>query len=183
MRYLFTLILSACIMLTSCAGSNRRISLDYQNSRLYVEGTFSSGNGALFVALTLEAPEFDENGRMLARDAKVEFGEDSIIAGLGFEISAGDAFVTSDDMKMPLHSADCVPGIFDVISLFCILDDSYYKSESVTDEGLSYLNIEYRNGENSAAVLMDTETCLPKRITANIEGRELSYDISLIRSE
>ncbi len=157
--------------------------LTYQQSKLYVEGEFSIDGAEVDAAITLEAPSYDENGRMLARDAVIAFGENSIVSGMGFAVSGGEVYVTADELVIPLKNSDAVSGIFDIISLFCISEKSYYSSEKITDGSLVCEQYEYRSGENRAVVLMDTESRLPVKIKAVSDGRRLECDIKLIRTE
>lgn len=183
MRYLLVPLLSLLFLFTSCAAEDDVSKLAYQESRLSVEAEFSIGGESVNASLTLEAPSYDENGRMLARDAVIIFCEDSILSGLGFEITNGYVFIISDDLRIPIERRDAVSGIFDIISLFCISESSYYSSERFSENGIECERAVYISGDNRIEVVLDLGCGLPTDITALIDGKELSADIKLIRAE
>ena len=183
MRYLVVLILAFSLMLTSCSEVNGQERLAYQQSKLYVEAEFTFGDESIQAILELEAPEFDSDGRMLARNAVLSFSENSIISGVGFVYSGGDVYVTTGDLKIPIDNSRTTTGISEMISLFCISEDSYYSSERVTKDGIALERSVYINGDNRVEVTIDPECELPTDIYAVIDGRELSCDIKLIKAE
>ncbi len=183
MRYsVIVLVLSLLFAVASCAAEGTRDRLAYQECELHVEAVFSVDGEEVPAMLTLKAPEYDESGRMLARDATLTFGEGSIISGVSFEFSGGCAYVSSGNMKIPIENEDTVKGISDMISLFCISREFYYSSESVTEGGIECERLVYINGEDRACVTVDLSCMLPTNISANISGREISAKIKMIKA-
>ncbi len=183
MRYFTLAIVLATLMLSSCTYRENYDRLAYQDTKLYVEGEFSIGGEQAEAALTLEAPEYDTDGRMLARNAVLTFGENSIISGVSFEFNMGEVYVSTGNLRIPISDTDAVSGIGDIISLFCISEDSFYSSEKVKRDGVVCDKAVYVNGENRVEIILDTERGLPTDISALIDGRRLACDIKTIRSE
>ncbi len=183
MRYsTIVLVLSLLFAVASCAAEDTRDRLAYQECELHIEAVFSVDGEEVPATLTLKAPEYDESGRMLARDAMLTFGEGSIISGVGFEFSGGCAYVSSGDMKIPIENEDMVKGISDMISLFCISKEFYYSSEQVTEGGIDCERLVYINGDDKVEVTVDLSCMLPTSILANVGGREISAKIKMIKA-
>lgn len=186
MRYLVSLLILAVLitaMLFSCTGASERDRLAYQERQLYVEADFMIDGEPASATLEIEAAEYGSDGRMLSRDTVLTMGENSIISGVSFIFTGGEAYVSSGELKIPIKDEDVISGITDMISLFCISPDSYYSSEKVTEGGLECERSVYINGENRVEVLIDLSCELPISITAMIDGRELSAHIRLIKAE
>ena len=184
MRYILVCAaLSLALIFTSCAGAQTADRLGYQNSKLYVEATFTLDDEQIPVTLTLEAPEYDESGRMLARDAVLTFGENSIISGVSFEFTGGEVYVSSGVLKIPISDEAVISGVCDIISLFCISGEHYHSSERVSDGGLKCERALYVNGDNRVEVTLDLSCMLPTDISAEINGRTIAADISYITAE
>ena len=184
MRY-FTLCVTLVLtlFLVSCANSKDVDRLAYQSSALYVDATFILGDESVPVTMNIGAAEYAEDGRMLARDATLVFGENSIISGVCFEFSAGRAYVSSGEFKIPIEDTAVISGISDMISLFCISGEHYYSSEKLKQNGLKCEKSVYVNGENSVEVTLDLSCMLPTDIVANIDGRTISAHINMIKAE
>lgn len=186
MRYFVSLLIFALaltVMLYSCSGVAERDRLAYQDGHLYVEADFIVDGEPVTASLDIEATEYDGEGRMLSRDTILTLGENSIISGVSFIFTGGEAYVSSGELKIPIKDDGVISGITDIISLFCISPDSYYSSEMVTEGGLECERCVYINGENRVEVLLDLSCELPVSINAVIDGRELSADIKLIKVE
>lgn len=181
--YLITVIMIFSLLLTSCGGESERDRLAYQNAKLRVEAAFTLDGEAVPAKLILEAPEYDETGRMLARDAVLTLGENSIISGVSFEFSHGEVYVSSGVLKIPIEDDSVIDGISDIISLFCISDDCYYSSEETTVGGIECERAVYIDGDNRVEVILDLSCMLPISISATIDGRELAAEIKLIKAE
>lgn len=184
MRYkLLSFLCVAAVLFTSCGISQSEDRLAYQNSDLSVEGIFTINEEEVPVKLTLSAPEYDENGRMLARDATLTLGENSIISGVCFEVADGEIYISSGALKIPINDESAVSGIMDIISLFCISSEHYHSSENVRENGLKCERAMYVNGDNKVYVTVDTTTMLPTDIVAELDGRVIAADISYIKTE
>ncbi len=184
MRYFIACVMLAlALFLPSCEGMQSGDRLAYQSSKLYVEATFTLDNEEIPVTLTLEAPEHDENGRMLARDAVLTLGENSIISGVKFEITDGALYISSGTLKIPITDDSAVSGVSDIISLFCISGEHYHSSEHVKVGGIKCERALYVNGENRVEVTLDTSCMLPTDIVAEIDGHVIAADISYIKTE
>ena len=184
MRRVFLILKVILMILTSsCGGGAAKERLAYQNSPLYVEGKFTLGQSSFDAKLTLEPPEYDENGRMLAREAMLSFGDEGILSGISFEFIDGDAYVCAEDMRIPIADKQTVSGISDIISLFCISQEFYYQSEKLEINKLECERDVYVNGEDRVEVIIDLSCELPISITATVGGRSIAVDISLIKAE
>ncbi len=184
MRYIIACVMLALTLLfTSCTNAERGDRLAYQSSKLYVEATFTLDGEVMPVTLTLEAPEYDDDGRMLARDATLTLGENSIISGVKFEIVGGEVYVSSGTLKIPIADAAVVSGVSDIISLFCISGEYYHSSENTKIGGVKCERAVYVNGDNKVEVTLDTTCMLPTDIVAEISGRTIAADISYIKAE
>lgn len=183
MRYsVIVLVLSLLFAVASCAAEDNRDRLAYQERELHIEAVFSVDGEEVPATLTLKAPEYDELGRMLARDAVLTFGEGSIISGVSFEFSGGYAYVSTGNMKIPIENEETVKGISDIISLFCISKEFYYSSESVTDGGIECERLVYINGDDRVEVTVDLSCMLPTSISAYVDGREIFAKIKMIKA-
>lgn len=184
MRYYLVSILTALtILLASCAKGSEVDRLAYQDMSLQINAVFTLGDETVPATLMLEAPEYDENGRMLARDAVLTLGENSIISGVSFEFVGGEVYVSSGVLKIPIEDETLIEGISNIISLFCISKEHYYSSETVKLDGLECERVVYINGDNRVEVTLDLTCMLPTDIVAVIDGRTISADISMIRAE
>ncbi len=183
MRYRIIAVLTAFLfMCTSCGGAVSCKGLDYQNMELYIEAVFALNGDEVPLTLSLKAPEYGEDGRMLARDAVLTFGEDSIISGVGFEFYGGDVYVSAGDLRIPVDNEDTVKGISDIISLFCISEEHYYSSEKIKRGELDCERLVYIDGDNRVEVEIDLSCMLPTSINASVFGKELSADIKMIKA-
>lgn len=183
MRYIFlSAALALTLLFSSCGSTQNADRLAYQSMKLYVEATFTLDDEEMPVTLTLEAPEYDEDGRMLARDATLTLGENSIISGVKFEIVSGEVYISSGTMKIPIADEAVVSGVTDIISLFCISGEYYHSSESTKIGGVKCERAVYVNGDNRVEVTLDTTCMLPTDIVAEIEGRVVAADISYIKA-
>lgn len=176
MRRWWTMLLMLTL-LVGC-GAAAEDPLAYQDGALTVEAIFTLDGTEMPGTLELSAAEFDAEGRMLARDARLTLRDNSIIAGVQFEITGGEAFVASGVLKIPLSDETVIGGILDLVSLFCIDGGSYYAAE---DAGECRL-YRYVNGENRVELLYDPNMALPKEITAVIDSREIGAKIESITS-
>lgn len=184
MRYILLSVLCALtLFFTACSTSHSTDRLAYQNSTLSVEGIFTINEEEIPIKIKLSAPEYDENGRMLARDATLTLGENSIISGVCFEITDGEIYISSGALKIPIKDEAAVSGISDIISLFCISGEHYHSSESVRKNGLKCERAMYVNGDNRVFVTVDTTTMLPTDIVAELGTRIIAADISYIKAE
>ena len=181
MRY-FCLVFSLLFLLTSC-GEIPPDRLAYQEKRLTVTADFTVNGETVSSTLTLEPPAYDEDGRMLARDALFVIGENSIISGVTFEIAGGKLYVSSGVLRIPLEDETSVGGICDILSLFCISPESFHHAEATELDGKACEAAYYADGANTVTVLLDRQTTLPMRIDAVIDGRELSAVIREITAE
>ena len=184
MRY-FTLCVTLMLTLlfTSCTINEDVDRLAYQDAELYVEAVFTIGDENISAVINISKAEYDENGVMLARDASITFGENSIISGVGFEFSGGKAYVCSGELKIPIDDVSVISGISDMIALFCISEEYYYSSEKIKSGGLLCEKSVYVNGENSVEVILDLSCMLPTDIVANIDGRTISAHINMIQAQ
>ncbi len=184
MRY-FTLCVTLMLTLffTSCATNDDVDRLAYQDGKMHIEAVFTIGDENIPAVIDIAKAEYDEGGAMLARNASLTFGENSIISGVSFEFSAGKVYVSSGELKIPIEDASVVSGISDMISLFCISEDYYYSSEKTKVGGLSCERSVYVNGDNSVEVTLDLSCMLPTDIVASIDGRMISAHINMIKTE
>ena len=184
MRY-FTLCVTLMLTLffSSCTTGEDLDRLGYQDEKLYIEAVFTVDDESIPALIDIAKAEYDEGGLMLARDATLTFGENSIISGVSFEFSAGKVYVSSGELKIPIEDESVVSGISDMISLFCISEDYYHSSEKIKVSGLSCERSVYVNGENSVEVTLDLSCMLPTDIVAIIDGRTISAHISMIKTE
>ena len=183
MKRIFCILAVILILATACTVSDGADRLAYQNQKLYIEADITLNDEYFPVTMTLEAPEYDDAGRMYARSGELSIGENSILSGIGFEFQGGKVYVSSGDLKIPIADEDMVSGISDIISLFCISDDFYYSSEKVTVDKLKCENIVFIDGDNRVEVMLDLTCNLPKVITAAVNGRNIAADIGFIRAE
>ncbi len=181
--FTFCVTLLLTLFFTSCTMNEDTQRLAYQDGKLYVEAIFTIGDENIPAAINIEKAEYDENGVMLARNASLTFGENSIISGVSFEFTGGKTYVSSGELKIPIEDAAVVSGISDMISLFCISDEYYYSSEKVKSGGLTYEKSVYVNGGNSVEVTLDLSCMLPTDIVASIDGRTISVHINMIKAE
>lgn len=185
MRYLRLLgaVLVATVLFCSCGGVGDADRLAYQDSKLYIEAAFVLGDESFSGVMTLDTPQYSEDGKMLSRDAVITFGENSIISGVSFEVNGGAVYVSSGTMKIPITDGDVVSGIFDMISLFSISGEHYHSAEKIKVGALDCERVLYVNGENSVEMTLDLSCMLPTKILAEIDGRTIGAEISYIKAE
>lgn len=174
------------ILLSACGGEKREL-LSYQEEALEIEGVFSVDGKETRARISLEAPEYDEEGRMLARSARVVI-EESIVSGVSFEFSGGRAYVVSGALKIPVEDEEMVRGVTEILSLFSIRPESFCGSERREIDGEDFIETTYSEGAdpdtsgNRVVVLLDADTYMPVRITASVAQAEISAEISSIRT-
>lgn len=174
------------ILLSACGGEKREL-LSYQEEALEIEGVFSVDGKETRARISLEAPEYDEEGRMLARSARVVI-EESIVSGVSFEFSGGRAYVVSGALKIPVEDEEMVRGVTEILSLFSIRPESFCGSERREIDGEDFIEAIYSEGAdpdtagNRVVVLLDADTYMPVRITASVAQAEISAEISSIRT-
>ncbi len=183
MRRIFCILTGILIFLVGCSVSEEADRLAYQNQKLYIEADVTLNDEYFPITMTLEAPKFDEQGRMYARDGVLSIGENSIISGIGFEFQGGKVYVSSGALRIPIEDEEMVSGISDIISLFCISDDFYYSSEKLTVDKLKCENVVFTDGDNRVEVMIDLSCNLPKSVTAAVNGRNIAADIRFIKAE
>ena len=183
MRRIFCIFAVVLMFFAGCTVSEDTDRLAYQNQKLYIEADVTLNDEYFPITMTLEAPEYDEEGRMYARKAVLSVGDNSIISGVSFEFSGGKVYVSSGELRIPIEDEDMVSGISDIISLFCISDDFYYSSEKLTVDKLKCENIVFIDGDNRVEVMLDLSCNLPKAITAAVNGRNIAADIGFIKAE
>ncbi len=163
------------LFLIACAAMDTKDPLAYQSEKLTIDAVFTLNDAQYPATLTLEAAEYDENGRMLARNAVMTLRENSILSGVSFSVTGTKAYIASDDLKIPLPE-EGVGGMLDIVSLFCIDGGSFYETKRV--EGLE--KSIFVSGENRVEVHLNPESGLPVRIIAEIDGRSIGADIENI---
>lgn len=174
------------ILLSACGGEKREL-LSYQEEALEIEGVFSVDGKETRARISLEAPEYDGEGRMLARSARVVI-EESIVSGVSFEFSGGRAYVVSGALKIPVEDEEMVRGVTEILSLFSIRPESFCGSERREIDGEDFIEATYSEGAdpdtsgNRVVVLLDADTYMPVRITASVSQSEISAEISSIRT-
>ena len=174
------------ILLSACGGEKREL-LSYQEEALEIEGVFSVDGKETRARISLEAPEYDGEGRMLARSARVVI-EESIVSGVSFEFSGGRAYVVSGALKIPVEDEEMVRGVTEILSLFSIRPESFCGSERREIDGEDFIEATYSEGAdpdtsgNRVVVLLDADTYMPVRITASVAQAEISAEISSIRT-
>ena len=174
------------ILLSACGGEKREL-LSYQEEALEIEGVFLVDGRQTRARISLEAPEYDEEGRMLARSARVVI-EESIVSGVSFEFSGGRAYVVSGALKIPVEDEEMVRGVTEILSLFSIRPESFCGSERREIDGEDFIEATYSEGAdpdtagNRVVVLLDADTYMPVRITASTSETEISAEISSIRT-
>lgn len=174
------------MLLSACGGEKREL-LSYQEEALEIEGVFSVDGKETRARISLEAPEYDEEGRMLARSARVVI-EESIVSGVSFEFSGGRAYVVSGALKIPVEDEEMVRGVTEILSLFSIRPESFCGSERREIDGEDFIEATYSEGAdpdtagNRVVVLLDADTYMPVRITASVAQAEISAEISSIRT-
>ncbi len=183
MRRILFIFAAVMIFFTACGVGEATDRLEYQDKKLYVEADFTIDDEHFPITMTLEAARYDEDGRMYARDALLSIGENSIISGVGFEYKSGKVYISSGDLKIPIEDEAMISGIGDIISLFCISEDYYYSSETLTVDKLKCENLVFIDGDNRVEVLIDLSCDLPKSITATLGERIIAADISYIKAE
>ena len=192
MREKFTrliLFILPVLLIVSCGGGEKRELLGYQEAALHIEADFTVGEECFPATVELEPPEYDPNGRMLARSARVTLSGNSIISGVSFEFEGGCAYVVSGVLKIPVEDEELLSGITDILSLFCISPDSFYESDASEYAGKECTRAVYTAGAsedgagNRVEVYIDDATGLPMRIEASLGDRTISADISDIKAE
>lgn len=182
MRY-FAVIMIIILTLTACTGEKSFERLEYQEKGLYVLGEFNIDGDTFPAELTLTAPGYDAEGKMLKREGKLIFSKGCVIEGVGFEFSGGEMYIFSGGLKIPIEEETVIEGISSVISLFCISPGSYHSSRKETIDGISCERIAYTDNGNRVEVLLDLDSLYPISISAKVGERELSVKIKEIRSE
>lgn len=177
------LLLLLALTAVSC-GAEKRDPLAYQEDALFIEADFTNDGKTISAKIELDAPEYDENGRMLARSARFALTGNEIIEGVSFEFEKGRAFVVSGALRIPVEDERMLDGITSLLSLFSIDRDALARTEKVELDGERFILASYASGADgdSAEVLIDADTFLPRRITAFKDGMELSAEIKSIRS-
>ena len=171
----FLLFILPLVILCGCAEAAPPDYLAYQNQPLTVAANFTLNGETFPGTLTLAAAAFDDAGRMLARDAALTI-DGSIISGVTFEITGGEACISSGVLRIPLADDSVVTGIHTLISLFCIDPAAYYSAEPEAN----LTRVTYTDGDNRVVMLWNPETELPTTITAEIDGKTISAEIQTI---
>ena len=185
-KRILSVILLCSLVLSACGGEKREL-LSYQEEALEIEGVFSVDGRQTRARISLEAPEYDEEGQMLARSARVVI-EESIVSGVSFEFSGGRAYVVSGALKIPVEDEEMVRGVTEILSLFSIRPESFCGSERREIDGEDFIEATYSEGAdpdtagNRVVVLLDADTYMPVRITASVAQAEISAEISSIRT-
>lgn len=178
---LICLALCALTLLVSCGGEQPPDYLAYQNGALHIEAVFNVNGSETPALVELDAPEFDEEGNMLARSGSLTVGGSGLISGVSFRFEGGKAYVVSGVLKIPIENEETISGITDMLSLFCIDPDSFYDAEKLETDGERQTKVIYTNGGNDSRVeVLLGEDKLPIRISASLDDRILCADISEI---
>jgi hypothetical protein len=171
----------------SCGAKQNIDYLEYQNSGLLINAVFKINDESFTATIDLNAPEYSDDGRMLARKAKLFLEGNSIISGVSFEFDSGTAYVVSGVLKIPVDNADMLSGINDILSLFCIDRESFYEAEKFVLDGKSCTRAIYTSrtvdapSVNRVDVYLDTETRLPIKIEASLGEKTISANINEIK--
>ena len=120
----------ACLLfLVSCQDSADVDLLAYQKLGLNANVLYTIDDESYRVKLTLAPPEYDDDGRMLARDAELIL-DDGIISGVSFEIEDGGSVCGERSVCGYRSRIEAmISGFYDMLSVFCISGDSFYESE------------------------------------------------------
>lgn len=190
MSRIFALLVAlACFFLVSCQKSADIDLLSYQKLGLYADVLYTIDGESYQVKLTLAAPEYDEDGRMLARDAELIIGDGSIISGVSFELEDGGAFVSSGVLRIPLEDDRMISGLYDMLSVFCISDDSFYESEESEYNGYDCIHAVYcdsgagNSDDRRVDLYIDKVNYLPLAVEAKLGERSIFAEIIEIRTD
>ena len=139
--------------------------LAYQKKGFTAKLLFTDNGESLLVIVHMDAPHFDENGKMLARTAEITpIG--GLLDGLSFTLKKQTASIIMGDETIPLSGRDILAGFERLISLFCIDDQYYNGSEKGEYEKKPCEIFTYRNGETTVTLTLDKETRLPLLLEA-----------------
>ncbi len=163
------------LSLVSCGGREPDY-LAYQRGGLEVVAEFTLDGESFTASLTLEPPELDESGRMLAREGTLAL-ESALLDGVRFEFSSEGVNIVAGAMKIPLQNDRQLAGLRELLSLFCIEDASYHSAEEL-ENGCTLVRFsENEDSESRVTVTLD-ENLIPHRIEASSDGRILAADIT-----
>ena len=187
-RILLLLTALACLFLVSCQDSADVDLLAYQKLGLNANVLYTIDGESYQVRLTLAPPEYDDDGRMLARDAELIL-DDGIISGVSFELEDGEAYVSSGVLRIPLEDEAMISGFYDMLSVFCISGDSFYESEESEYNGYECIHAVYcdsgagESDDRRVDLYLDKVNYLPLAINAQLGGRSITAEIIEITTD
>ncbi len=159
------------LLLCGCGGRKEPDYLAYQRRALILDVCYLMDGEEIGAHIELDAPAYDEDGRMLSRTARLTLGE-GILSGIVFDFAGDGIYIQSGPLKIPLADTALQAGIADLISLFCIDEASFY--EVRREDGTT--EVIYKNGEDEV-ILRPGEDGMPSRIHARLGGREIAVRI------
>lgn len=171
------------LFIPACSRSDKVDRLAYQMLNLYIEADFRINNEEYPLKITLDAPEFDSNGKMLPRTATITFSDNSILSGISYSYISGKLYLSSEDLKIPIDNEDVIMAINNIISLFSIREQCYHSSEKIKYNNIECEKSYFVSGNNNVELILDLTCNLPISIKANIDNKELNADIKLIKAK
>lgn len=179
-RVFLAVIFAAAVILTSsCTNTPKGGNLlEYQDCKLDIIGNFTVGDESFRASLCLEGTEYDGNGRMMSRDAKLTILDNSIISGVSIEIIDGKGYISAGEIRIPVDSDELLSGVNKVVSLFCISADCYHHTENSERNGVSCFVAYYRKDSSEVRVYIDSDRLLPVFIEADDGDIKRSVEIT-----
>jgi len=176
MRYFSAVFVMIFVLsVQSCSHSNVQPELKYQEQALYIDGEFFFDELTIPLVIQLSAAQYDEEGRMLSRNAQITVGEGSILKGVSFESAGGKLYVSSGELRIPIENDEISQRITEILSLFSVREECYHSSESEGDGK----TVNYRDGENSVTVKL-TSDGMPTSIAAVSDGKRIEVNLRSI---
>lgn len=163
----FLLFLSSCV-------KRAPDYLEYQSHALTIKGTIVYDGSESEVVVTLKKGTSPDT--LYYRDGSISFTSPSELSGVTVEFSSDGTFISSGDVKIPIHVSTLkIPNI--ISSLFSFEQSDIRGVTTKNSDTVTLDVIEVKNENLSAQIHIDHESFLPVKIIADIDSFGVTFDI------
>ena len=164
------------LFLSSCANRAPNY-LEYQSHSFTAKGSLTYDGSVCEITVNLK--EKNSPDSIYYRDGSINFTSPNELAGVTVEFSNDGTFISSGDVKIPIHVSSLdTPNI--ISSLFSFeQSDICSVNTQKNDEGPIDV-IEVKKELISGKIHIDHESFMPTKIIANIDSANIIFDISSI---
>ncbi len=174
--YTILIVIFLLLCLSSCAKRAPNY-LEYQSHAFTAKGTVIYDGAESEIIVNLEKENSPDS--IYIRNGSISFTSPSELSGITVEFSNDGTFISSGDVKIPIHASTLeTPNIISALFSFEQSDISGVTTKN-NDGGIIDI-IEVKNELLSAEIHIDHESFLPIKIIADIDSVNLTFDISSI---